>query len=1191
MEGGRDWWLQITAAIDQVEYLVLVMTEAALKSPVVRREWRYARQQGTCIVPVVAVPPQALSRLLDSSGLAGWMRRAHFVDPAVPEQWTRFIRTLEAPCTAQRVPMMAEVPPDHLVQRPRELAALRSHLLDPHGEPRAVVAALIGAGGCGKTMLARAFCHDDDVQDAFHDGILWVTLGEDPGDLASKLEDLIVAMSGQPSRLSTLEARQSRLREVLVDRSVLFVVDDLWNAAHLEPFLVVGERSALLITTRDSATAPRSAAEISVKAMAPREAAAVLRQGLPPGEAPAFARLAKRLGQWPLLLGLVNGALRERIERSRDSLPGALDHVDRVLTRRGLTGFDARDVKKRSQAVAKTIDVSLDLLDDAEQARLRELAVFPEDVDVPLATVELLWRHTGGLDEIDSEELLQRLFRLSLLSEFDLATRRLRLHDIIRAYLRGDGGPRLAQLDLTLVRAYGADPPERCADGPHDGYYFKYLLWHLGGAGFQPDVQRLLLDYRWIEAKLLDCGIEPLLDDYRRFAREPGAVLLGQALRLSAHVLAHDPDALLSQLLARIDASAELGIATQLSTAAQSRTGAPWLCPLTASLTRPGGPLVQTLEGHTDWIDAVAVTPDGRRVVSGARDGQLKIWDLHSGQATATLEAHDGQITAIAVTSDGERVVSAGYYDATVKVWDLESGERLGTLKTEDVQDLAVTPDGTRLVSASDDGTLTVWDLTRKRRLARIEAHDKPIHALAMTPQGRCVVSASDDGTLKVWDWETGTLVGTPGGDGGRTYALAVTPDGALAVSAGRGRTVKLWNLTTGENIATLEGHDDWVYALAVTPDGRYVVSGSRDRTLKVWNLEQRREVVTLTGHRDCVTAVAVTPDGQHVISSSGDATLKVWSLERARTAARRAQDDVSASALAVTPTGGRAVSGSFEGPLTVWDIKHGRAVATLAGHADWVTAVAMTPDGRRVVSGSRDRTLRVWDVDSGQQRFSVPSDWITALAVSPDGKSAVSGSYGGTVTAWDLERGEQMRALGRHDNSVHALVVTPDGTQAVSGDHVAGVFKRWDLATGQELSRLDGGDDHWIDAVAVAPDGKLAVSGSNGGDIVVWDVASGAQLAAVAEQQDVKALAISPDGKRVVWGLIEGAVKVFDLEAKQVLAAFYAERGVLAVACTDDAVVARCADGSIHFLELRENRAVRDRRGDGDPGVEPERT
>ena len=857
MEGGQDWWRQITEAIDHVEYLVLVMTAASLRSPVVRNEWRYARQRGVCVVPVKGASE------LDFSQLAGWMRRAHFVDPTVPEQWTRMVRTLESPCRVPRVPMMAEPPPADFVPR-RELEALRSQLLDAsRQEPVAITAALRGAGGYGKTTLARALCHDDDVQDAFHDGVLWVTLGEQPGDLSARVEEWIVVLSGEASKLSSLEARKSRLTELLADRSLLLVVDDVWNAAHLKPFLVEGPRCARLITTRNSDALPRGAREVPVDAMQPGEAVALIRSGLPEGEDASLTSLARRLGEWPVLLRLVNGALHNRVVRHSAPLRGSLDYVTRILDRRGLTGFDARDPEQqragfdardpeqRAQAVAWTIDVSLEQLSEQERGRFRELAVFPEDVDVPIATVELLWRRTGGLDDIETEDLLQRLFGLSLLLNYDLATRHIRVHDVIRAYLRGQIGDGLVQLDRELAEAYRTGCPAGWASGRNDGYLFQYLLWHLAGAGQHAEVRSLLLDPAWIEAKLRATDVGALLEDYKGFARDQTTRVMGQALRLSAPALACDPGAFLSQLLGRIDQSAELEIGAALRRAEEAPSGNAWLRPRTRSLTPPGGPLLQTIEGHTDRVAAVAVTPDGARAVSGSWDGTLRVWELSTGRALATLEGHTDQVAAVAVTPDGARAVS-GSNDGTLKVWELSTGHALATLEghTHQVTAVAVTPDGARAVSGSNDGTLKVWELSTGHALATLEGPWLTITAVAVTPDGTRAVSGSG-GMLKVWELSTGRVLATLEGHTDQVSAVAVTPDGTRAVSGSHDRTLRVWELNTGHVLATLEGHTDQVSAVAVTPDGARAVSGSWDGTLRVWELSTGRALATFEGHTD----------------------------------------------------------------------------------------------------------------------------------------------------------------------------------------------------------------------------------------------------------------------------------------------------------------------------------------------------
>ena len=152
--------------------------------------------------------------------------------------------------------------------------------------------------------------------------------------------------------------------------------------------------------------------------------------------------------------------------------------------------------------------------------------------------------------------------------------------------------------------------------------------------------------------------------------------------------------------------------------------------------------------------------------------------------------------------------------------------------------------------------------------------------AVAVTPDGQRAVSGSNDFTLKVWDLESGKELQTLSGHQGSVRAVAVTPDGQRAVSGSSDDTLKVWDLESGKRLQTLSGHRDIVRAVAVTPDGQRAVSGSFDGTLKVWDLESGKELQTLSGHRDIVLAVAVTPDGQRVVSGSSDGTLKVWDLE-----------------------------------------------------------------------------------------------------------------------------------------------------------------------------------------------------------------------------------------------------------------------------------------------------------------------
>ncbi len=501
------------------------------------------------------------------------------------------------------------------------------------------------------------------------------------------------------------------------------------------------------------------------------------------------------------------------------------------------------------------------------------------------------------------------------------------------------------------------------------------------------------------------------------------------------------------------------------------------------------------------------------------------------------LIGHSASVTACVVTPDGRHLISASE-DGSLKVWDLESGRALATLEGHSygVTACAMTPDGQRVISASEDETLKVWDLKSARTLVTLQGHSGPVFACAVTPDGRCVVSASEDNTLKVWDLESGRTLATLEGHAGSVTACAVTTDGHCVVSASEDRTLKVWDLTS-RPLATLQGHSDAVRACAVTPDGWHVVSASEDRTLKVWDLTSGRTLTTLQGHTTHVNACAVTPDGHSVVSASDDRTLKVWNLESGHTLATLQGHSNIVRACAVTPNGRRVVSASDDRTLKVWDLEPGRTLTIPQGHSDIVRACAVTPDGSRVVSASDDNTLKVWDLKSGRTLATLQghSDWVLACAVTPDGSRLVSASADQTLKVWDLESGHTFATLQGHSGWVLACAMTPNGLHMVSASD-DNTLKVWDLQSGRVLTTLQG-HSAGVSACAVTPDGSRVVSSSDDHTLKVWDFQSGRTLATLqAHSAEVTACAVTADGGRVVSSSDDHTLKVWDLRSGRAL-------------------------------------------------------
>ncbi|RXW16276.1 hypothetical protein EST38_g9574 [Candolleomyces aberdarensis] len=272
------------------------------------------------------------------------------------------------------------------------------------------------------------------------------------------------------------------------------------------------------------------------------------------------------------------------------------------------------------------------------------------------------------------------------------------------------------------------------------------------------------------------------------------------------------------------------------------------------------------LRGHTNHVNAVAISPDSKHIVSVASEG-IRIWDLETGaQVGGPLRGHTSSVKGVAISPDGKRIVSCSQ-DKTIRIWDAATGAQVGEplLGHENtVWSVAISPDGKRIVSGSSDSTIRIWDLETGAQVGEpLRGHTNKVASVAISPDGKHIVSGSRDNTIRVWDAETGAQVGELlRGHKNTVLSVAISPDGdalspALATRRfGSGmrrrghrwesryegtqiRTIRIWDLETGAKVGKpLRGHTDWVRSVAISPDGKQIVSGSFDHTIRIWSAE-----------------------------------------------------------------------------------------------------------------------------------------------------------------------------------------------------------------------------------------------------------------------------------------------------------------------------------------------------------------
>ena len=293
---------------------------------------------------------------------------------------------------------------------------------------------------------------------------------------------------------------------------------------------------------------------------------------------------------------------------------------------------------------------------------------------------------------------------------------------------------------------------------------------------------------------------------------------------------------------------------------------------------------VLTLEGHTDSVESVSYSPDGRTIASASWDGTVKLWNVESGDIIFNLEGHTGGVDALSFSPDG-RTLASGSWDGAVKLWDFESGDIIFTLEehTGGVDAVSFSPDGRTLASGSWDGTVKLWAIERGDITATLEGVASAATSVSYSPDGRTLAVGTMDGAVQLWDLEnreiTAALEETDPWDlPSAVSAVSFSPGGNTLASGAFDGTAKIWDVEAESVIRTFR-HSSEVSSVAFSADGRFLASGAWGGTVTLWDVLYG-EKVDAFGHSSGVNSVAFSPDGDTLVSGTNAGTIEMWNLE-----------------------------------------------------------------------------------------------------------------------------------------------------------------------------------------------------------------------------------------------------------------------------------------------------------------------
>lgn len=501
---------------------------------------------------------------------------------------------------------------------------------------------------------------------------------------------------------------------------------------------------------------------------------------------------------------------------------------------------------------------------------------------------------------------------------------------------------------------------------------------------------------------------------------------------------------------------------------------------------------------------------------------------------------HKDRLNSAGFSPNGQRVLTASD-DSTARVWDANSGKPIGgpLQHGAKVNSASFSPDGARIITASEDGTAQVWDATSEKPLSAPLQHSANVTSASFSPDGALIVTASADGIVRLWDAGTGKQIGSPIEPGSHTHFAAFSPDGRRLITASWA-AAEVWDTAT-KRLVSAASTESAVKTATFSPDGRRFLTTYAaprqapglqfiDTRPRLWD-SATGTLVTTFGSGGGESLAVFSADGRLVVTGAGNGTARIWETDTGKPVSDLLRHGGILTSAAFSPNGKSIVTASSDGTVRAWETRSGKPLCAPLQHPRTVVSARFSPDGQRLLTASDDGIARVWDLlTDGPVRLQLsglPSSEIGLVNFSPNGRRLIFGFWNGSAGVVETDTGKLVSWARPHATLITSATFSPDGRRVVTAslDHTAQV---WEADTGKLVAAPLRHNDRVLSA-EFSPDERLVVTAAADYTVRIWEVNTSKLVRTLKPESFVVCASFVRGGRRIVSVSGDGMVQFWD--------------------------------------------------------------